>query len=163
MNNNPDEEDQQQEELLDVDDSVYKLPTMRRVAKKIKKIKNIKKIKKIKKNKFPREPDTLYDIPERYPAKMRVTHLGVDGRSDEQFLLFGETVMVNVQKKRGGGGGGKKTVLKNKGTAYVWASQTGLRAALKYDKWTLDGTFKCAPKLFAQVGRIIIIIIIVII
>ena len=152
MNDNPEEEDRQQEELLDVDDSVSKLPTMRRVTKKI-------HYDKIKLNKFPREPKTLYDIPELYPEWMRVTHLGIDGRSDEEFLLFGETVMVNVQKKRGGG---KKTVLKNKGTAYVWASETGMRAALNYDKWTLDSTFKYAPKLFAQVGRIIIIIIVLI-
>ena len=67
MNDNPEEEEQQQEELLDVDDSVSKLPTVRRVAKKI-------HYDKIKLNKFPRELPVLHVTHAAHAHATHATH-----------------------------------------------------------------------------------------
>ena len=110
------------------------VPPVRNLTKKV-------HYDRMKANKFPAEPVSLLQIPMLYPDSMRITHMGKDGRDNEDFLLFNEEVWYTHKNKQ-----------KSAGVAWVWASDTGMRAALQYHKWTVDGTFKAAPKLFKQVG-----------
>ena len=97
-----------------------------------------------------REPDdSLEQIEQLFEDRFRfTTDMGNMGnghrRDDEKFLLFDDEVSITVNGQE-----------KSAGVGYVWASYIGVRAALKYDKWTVDGTFKAAPKLFKQVGCIV--------
>ena len=92
---------------------------------------------------------SLNKIYQLFEDRFRFTHMmenmGNGYRDDEKFLLFDDEIHVTVKGKQ-----------KSAGFAYVWASHIGVRAALKYGKWTVDGTFKASPKLFKQVGCIVI-------